>query len=123
MKISLITLLLAIMFGISSIAQEQVDKMPQIKGGISQLAANIKYPDAAKKEGIMGTVFVKALIDQEGNVESAEVEKSVDKNLDAAAITAVKMTKFVPGIKDGNNVKAEVTIPIKFKLDDKKKKN
>ena len=97
--------------------------MPQIKGGISQLAANIKYPDAAKKEGIMGTVFVKALIDQEGNVESAEVEKSVDKNLDAAAITAVKMTKFVPGIKDGNNVKAEVTIPIKFKLDDKKKKN
>ena len=123
MKISLITLLLAIMFGISSIAQEQVDKMPQIKGGISKLATNIKYPDAAKKEGIMGTVFVKALIDQEGNVESAEVEKSVDKNLDAAAITAVKMTKFVPGIKDGNNVKAEVTIPIKFKLDDKKKKN
>ena len=69
----------------------------------------------------MGTVFIKALIDQKGNVESAKIERGVDKNLDVAAIEAVKKTLFIPGVKDGKNVKAEVTIPIRFKLDKKKK--
>ncbi|MDX1701943.1 MAG: energy transducer TonB [Melioribacteraceae bacterium] len=110
-------------FSGSTFGQEELDEMPQIKGGIMELAKNIKYPKASKKEGIEGTVFVNAVIDAEGNVSSAKVEKGVDENLDAAAVKAVKMTKFIPGVKDGKKVKAEVTIPIKFKLDDKKKKD
>ncbi|MCB0750926.1 MAG: hypothetical protein KDC52_05590, partial [Ignavibacteriae bacterium] len=51
-------------FTISNYAQEEIDKMPEIKGGIQELAKNIKYPESAKKEGIMGTVFVKAVIDE-----------------------------------------------------------
>jgi TonB family protein len=104
-------------------AQGELDKMPQIKGGIIELAKNIKYPEAAKKEGKMGTVFLKAIIDENGNVESVNIEKGVDSDLDAAAVKAVKITKFIPGIKDGKNVQAEVTIPIKFKLNDKKQKS
>jgi len=38
-------------------------------------------------------------------------------------VKAVKLTKFVPGVKDGKKVKAEVTIPIKFKLDNSKEKS
>ncbi|MBK7104512.1 MAG: energy transducer TonB [Ignavibacteriae bacterium] len=101
-------------------AQEELDKMPEIKGGIQELAKNIKYPESSKKEGVEGKVFVKVIIDENGNVESAEVEKGVNKELDEAAISAIKLTKFTPGEKDGKFVKAEVTIPIKFKLDDKK---
>jgi TonB family protein len=123
MKIPAIILVLLFAFGNLSIAQENLDKMPQIKGGISQLASNIKYPEAAKKEGKMGTVFVKAVVDENGDIESAEVEKGVSEELNAAAVEAVKTTKFLPGVKNGENVKAEVTIPIKFKLDDKKNKN
>ncbi|MFZ1289063.1 MAG: energy transducer TonB [Melioribacteraceae bacterium] len=104
-------------------AQEELDKMPEIKGGIQELAKNIKYPESAKVEGIEGKVLVKAVIDEVGNVESAEVEKSVNKDLDEAAISAVKLTKFTPGEKDGKFVKAEVVIPIKFKLDSKKEKS
>ena len=63
------------------------------------------------------------MIDKNGNVAETEVIKSVREDLDNAAIKAVKMTKFEPGIKDGKKVKAEVTIPIKFKLDDYKKKS
>lgn len=101
-------------------AQEELDKMPEIKGGIKELAKNIKYPETAKKDGIMGRVFVKAIIDENGNVENTEVEKGVNEDLNAAAISAVKLTKFTPGENDGKKVKSEVTIPIKFKLDDKK---
>ena len=103
-------------------AQENIGKTPQILGGFEQLIKNVKYPETAKEKRIEGTVFVKAVIDEGGNVESANVVKSVDENLDEAAISAVKKTKFMTVINgDGNKVKSEVTIPIKFKLDDCKK--
>ena len=122
MKLTSFFLIGILIFSGSAFGQEELDKMPQIKGGIMELAKNIKYPKASKVEGVEGTVFVNAVIDADGNVASANVKKGVDKNLDAAAIKAVKMTKFVPGELDGKKVKAEVTIPIKFKLDDKKMK-
>ena len=53
-----------------------------------------------------------------GGLQNAEVEKGVNKDLNSAAVSAVKDTKFTPGENDGKKVKAEVTIPIKFKLDD-----
>ena len=121
MKTIISILILLILLSFNAYAQKDLDEMPKIKGGVAELAKNIKYPKTAKKEGIMGTVFVKAVIDKRGNVAEATIEKSVDEALDKAAIKAVKMTKFIAGIKDGKKVKAEVTIPIKFKLDDKKK--
>ena len=118
MKVLKLATIILLAISCSTFSQEEIDKMPTIKGGIKALAKNIKYPEAAKKEGIMGTVFVKALIDENGNVENAEVEKGVNKDLNSAAVSAVKDTKFTPGENDGKKVKAEVTIPIKFKLDD-----
>ena len=123
MKIFKVVLTLIFILSVSTFAQEDLEKMPIIKGGIQELVKNIKYPETAKKEGIMGKVFVKAMIDENGDVVKTEVVKSVDKDLDAAAIGAVQHTKFTPGVKDGKNVKAEVTIPISFKLDDCKKKS
>lgn len=123
MKILKTLLALLILFSFAVNAQEELDKMPEIKGGIQELAKNIKYPKVAKEEGITGKVLVKAVIDENGNVAQTEVVKGVDKALDEAAVEAVKMTKFSPGAKDGKNVKAEVTIPIMFKLDDKKEKS
>ena len=103
-------------------AQDELDKMPKIEGGIQALAQNIKYPKASKEQGITGTVFVKAIINAKGKVIKTEIDKGVDKDLDLAATKAVERTKFIPGVKDGKNVKSEVIIPIKFRLDDKKKK-
>lgn len=121
MRIIKSILILTLIMAFTLNAQDKLDEMPKIKGGMGELVKNIKYPEAAKKEGIMGKVFVKAVIDENGNVLKAKVVKSVNQDLDAAAVKAVKMTKFEPGVKDGKNVKAEVTIPIKFKLDGKNK--
>ena len=118
MKILKLVLMIVFVISCSTFAQEKLDKMPSIKGGIEELAKNIKYPESAKKEGIMGKVFVKAVIDEDGKVSGVEVVKSVNPELDEAAVNAVKLTKFIPGVMDGKNVKAEVTIPINFKLDD-----
>jgi len=99
-------------------AQEKndLDKMPAPVGGIDGILHNVVYPAAAKEAKIQGKVLVKATIDEKGNVSEAIIEKSADKLLDEAALSAVKSTKFIPGEKGGKKIKSEVVIPIMFKL-------
>ena len=105
-------------FGVSGFAQEEkLDKYPEPIGGIESMIKNVVYPVSAKEAGIEGKVFVKAIIDKQGNVIETSIIKSVNDDCDKAAMDAIKKTKFFPGIKDNKPVKAEVTIPISFKLD------
>ena len=97
-------------------AAKKVDKYPSPIGGIDGIAKKIKYPAKAKKAGIQGKVLIKAVIDENGNVEFAEVEKGVNPDLDKEALRAVKETKFIPGEIKNKKVKTEITVPIKFKL-------
>lgn len=122
MKILKVLVSIILLVSFSSYAQEKLDEIPTIKGGIKQLAKNIKYPKTAKEAGIMGKVLVKVQIDEYGAVTETEIIDGINEDLDAAAIKAIEATKFNPGIKDSRKVKSEVTIPIKFKLDKKKKK-
>jgi TonB family protein len=93
-----------------------VEEMPSPIGGMKAIQEKIKYPESAKKAGIEGRVFVKAFIDENGNVASAEIIKGTEESLDKAALDAVKLTKFEPGRQRGKTVKVQVTIPIMFKL-------
>ena len=116
-KVLYFFLFLFLCLGINSFAQEdKVDVLPEPIGGLEQMIKNVVYPQSAKEAGIEGKVFIKAIIDEQGNVTETEVIKSVDKDCDKAAVDAIKITKFTPGIKDNKPVKIEVTIPIMFKL-------
>lgn len=98
---------------------------------INELRKNIIYPESARKEGLTCKIFVKAFIDESGNVTKTEASindngKNVTVNKGSkfydfavAAVKAVKNTKFTPAIKDGKKVGAWMTIPIMFKLADK----
>lgn len=93
-----------------------VDEVALPVGGIAALAKNIKYPEGAKNKGIAGKVFIKASINENGDVYNTEIIKSVDEELDRAASEAVARTKFTPGKLKGKPVKTVVTIPISFVL-------
>ncbi len=118
MKTNLLSVLsLFLLFELSSFAQEKkLDRYPEPIGGIEAIIANLIYPQSAKDAGIEGKVFVKAIIDEQGNVTETSILKSVNEDCDKAAMDAIKKTKFTPGIKDNKPVKAEVTIPVMFKL-------
>jgi protein TonB len=118
MKNTIYSLLFFFLFlVINGFAQEEkLDKYPEPVGGIEAMIKNIVYPQTAKDQGIQGKVFVKVIIDEKGNVSETSILKSVNKDCDKAAMDAIKKTKFTPGIKDNKPVKAEVTIPIMFKL-------
>lgn len=96
------------------------DEMPSPIGGIKAIQEKIKYPETAKKEGIEGRVYIKAFINENGDVVNAEIIKGTEESLDKAALEAVKSTKFEPGRQKGKAVKVQVTVPILFKLSDDK---
>lgn len=92
------------------------EEMPTPVGGISAIASKVVYPEIAKRAGIEGRVFVKALIDTNGNVIETEVIKGLGAGIDESAQNAVKASKFTPGKIDGKPVKVQVTVPLLFKL-------
>ncbi|PTX94362.1 energy transducer TonB [Opitutus sp. ER46] len=76
------------------------------------------YPNDLRREGVMGVVVIKCVIDQQGNVTEPEVEKSSNAGFDRAALDAVKRWKFKPAKQDGNPIAQKVSIPIKFVSDE-----
>ena len=77
-----------------------------------------KYTQAAMREKIQGSVWLKCVVDETGNVTDIVVTRSLDKQfgLDAAAVAAAKQWKFKPGQKDGKPVAVRVTIELTFTL-------
>jgi TonB family protein len=95
---------------------EEVEVMPELIGGIKELAKFVKYPEAAAKEGIQGTVFVKTYVGTTGMIDDAVIEKSPNDLLSKAALDAVRQVRFKPGTTNGEAVKVLVMIPVKFAL-------
>jgi len=94
----------------------EVDKMPEPIGGTYAIQEKVVYPEIAKRAGIEGKIFVKAFIDEKGDVVAAEIIKGIGSGLNEAAVNAIRQTKFSPAIHRGKPVKVQVVIPILFKL-------
>ena len=106
---------------------EEVEEMPEYPGGEAalrnDLAANIKYPEEAKKAGIQGKVFVSFVVDEQGKVTNATIARGVDPSLDKESLRVINELKtWKPGKEKGKAVKDAFTVPINYALDDKKDK-
>ena len=98
-----------------------VEEMPGFPGGLfvmmQYLSDNIQYPEQAKNAGIEGRVIVSFIVGKEGLIKDAQVEKSVDPELDAEAIRVVAgMPRWTPGKSHGEPVDVKYSIPINFQL-------
>lgn len=81
--------------------------------------ANLKYPKDEASEGIEGIVFLSFIVEANGEVSNVEVKKGLGKAFDDAAMAAVQsFPKWSPSMKDGVAVASELTLPIKFVLED-----
>jgi protein TonB len=89
----------------------KVDQGPE---PVKQVIA--KYPDAAKRDKIMGTVWTKLWVDEKGQVVEVTVTKSDNEVFNQAAIDAAKQWLFKPAIAKGEPVAVWVTLPFKFAL-------
>ena len=73
------------------------------------------YPPEALDARVSGLVVLEAVIDQQGNVRSVQVLKSVPM-LDQAAIDAVKGWRYEPTLLNGVPVPVIMTVTVTFNL-------
>lgn len=93
-----------------------VEEMPEPIGGLTAIQQKIVYPELARRAGVQGKVYIRAYVDENGNVTSAEVVKGIGGGCDEAALDAILNTKFTPGKQRGKPIKVQVTVPVLFKL-------
>ena len=121
MSVRLLPVLLLFCLALPARAQSSdirtvVDNPPQLVGGIEGLMQEIRYPEAAKAEGIEGTVFVRFVVDEDGRVIGEEIARSLSPEIDAEALRVVQQARFEPGSHEGKPAKVKFAIPIKFVL-------
>jgi TonB family protein len=89
---------------------------------MNYIAKQLKYPEAARKAGKEGKVFIGFVVDAEGSVTNVVAKRGVDPAIDAEAIRVVSaMPKWTPGMKAGKPAAVEMVLPIVFKLEEEKK--
>lgn len=107
-----------------------VDQEPKYKNGEvaleRTLQSNLKYPEDAKNWGVEGTIYVKFVIDENGNIPFATTSDAIDSKkesyvdeLEKQAVKAVKATsgEWKPGEINGVKIASMAVVPIKFEYE------
>lgn len=80
-----------------------------------------RYPPAALRSGIEGNVLIRAEIDADGTpTEVGLARRSGNRELDRAALSAVRNWRFQPALRDGKPVASAVQVPVAFVLEDER---
>lgn len=73
------------------------------------------YPSLARASRVQGVVILEAVIDVNGNVQSAQVLRSIPL-LDQAALDAVRQWRFTPARLNGAVIPVVMTVTVNFSL-------
>jgi len=84
---------------------------------------NIKYPPIARENGVEGTVVVRFIVRKNGEITDAQVIMDIGQGCGEEAMRVVNMMpNWEPGTQDGAPVDVYFNLPIKYKLEGRKKK-
>jgi len=76
-----------------------------------------RYPEAARREGVEGTVTLRFEVLASGKVGSVQVQRSAGRpDMDRAAVEAIKTWLFEPARRGKEAVAVWVTLPVRFEL-------
>jgi protein TonB len=98
-----------------------VEQMPEFPGGqtelIKYLQKNLRYPAAARENGIEGKVVLQFVVDESGKISDIQTIRDIGGGCAEEAIRVVKnMPPWKPGKQNGNAVKVYFKLPVTFKL-------
>ncbi len=98
-----------------------VQQMPVFPGGEDEmfqyLRSEIHYPSVSLGNNMEGTVYVSFVVNQDGGIGDIKVLRGVDNYLNDEAIRVVrKMPKWHPGKQNGNPVRVQLNLPVKFQI-------
>lgn len=84
---------------------------------IKWLAKNIKYPSICQEQGVQGRVFVSFVVNRDGSIVEAKIDRSPDDHLSEEALRVVKiMPKWKPARQGNKTVRSRFRLPVTFRL-------
>jgi len=83
---------------------------------LSEIRRQIRYPDILRETGMQGKVYLRLLIDKEGNVVKHYLVRTAHPLFTESCLKEVYKIKFTPAIHKGKPRKTWVSIPFDFKL-------
>jgi TonB family protein len=89
---------------------------PRIVSAPQPVLDEIKKESAGKKVIEAGATILLVVIGEDGSVRSVKVYKSLNPDLDAKAIEAVRQWKYEPATKKGIPVAVEIAVEVGFHL-------
>lgn len=79
---------------------------------------NLRYPQTAIEENIMGKVYLSFVIEADGTLTNLKVLRGVHKELDAEAIRVVAyLANWEPAKCNGDAIRAKMILPVSFSLE------
>lgn len=93
--------------------ESSVDGRARLVQGVSP-----SYPEAARAQGIEGSVALELVVDESGAVESARVVRGVGHGLDEAAVAAARAFHFAPATRGGHPVRVRMAWSVDFRFRD-----
>ncbi|HEY2456937.1 MAG TPA: TonB family protein [Candidatus Acidoferrum sp.] len=79
-----------------------------------------KYPQTLVQDRVEGEVILYAVIRHDGSVDSVQLVRGVDTQLDANSIAAFTEWKFEPATKEGQPIDLEAIVHIPFRAPDRR---
>ena len=73
-----------------------------------------KYPPSLKKANIRGQALISLRIGANGGVYNPKVASATDPAFGEVALTAVRLWRFLPKVKDGIPVETQANVPFNF---------
>jgi protein TonB len=98
-----------------------VQQMPFYDGGmkamIKFLERNLRYPNAPRRIGMEGTVYVSFVVNGDGSIRDVAVARGFHPDCDKEAVRVVSLLPgWVGGKQGGTPVPVRMVLPIKFTL-------
>lgn len=98
-----------------------VEQQPEFPGGDAErmkfLQSKYNYPTMAREAGIQGTVYVTFVVEKNGKISNVKILRGIGGGCDEEAIRLVKsMPDWKPGKQNGQAVRVQFNMPIKFTL-------
>jgi protein TonB len=84
---------------------------------LDEIKRRTPYPEVARRLGIEGTVYLKLLLDKEGNVKKVKLLKPLYLDLDRIAMKMAKELRFTPAMQRDMFIAVWISFPYKFSLE------
>ena len=104
----------------SAAKEKSISNLPVVPPRIDEMAQNSlpQYPRLARRRGLQGRLVLRVTVNSLGQPSVLKILKTSGHDLlDSAALKAVKSWHFQPGLQGKSPVKANIDLPVVFRLE------